>query len=36
LPVIRLKLSTKTGEGVEEYLEFLAARLAELRSTAEV
>jgi hydrogenase nickel incorporation protein HypB len=30
------KLSTKTGEGVEEYLEFLAARLAELRSTAEV
>jgi hydrogenase nickel incorporation protein HypB len=30
------KLSTKTGEGVEEYLEFLAAGLAELRSTAEV
>jgi hydrogenase nickel incorporation protein HypB len=30
------RLSTKNGEGMEEYLEFLAARLAELRSTAEV
>ena len=30
------RLSTKNGEGMEEYLEFLATRLAELRSTAEV
>jgi hydrogenase nickel incorporation protein HypB len=30
------KLSTKNGEGMEEYMEFLATRLAELRSTAEV
>jgi hypothetical protein len=28
------RLSSKTGEGMEEYLEFLAARLAELRSAA--
>ena len=28
------RLSSKTGEGMEEYLEFLAARLAELRCAA--
>jgi len=30
------KLSAKTGEGIEEYLRFLAARLADLRQTAQV
>ncbi len=30
------QLSAKTGEGVEEYLEFLAARLAESRAVAAV
>jgi hypothetical protein len=28
------RLSSKTGEGTKKYLEFLAARLAELRSAA--
>jgi len=28
-----LKLSAKTGEGMDEYLDFLTARLAELRGT---
>jgi hydrogenase nickel incorporation protein HypB len=27
------KLSAKTGEGIDEYLEFLAARLNEVRAT---
>src|ERR1700674_3264921 len=31
-----LKLSAKTGEGIEEYLRFLAARLIELRQAAAV
>jgi hydrogenase nickel incorporation protein HypB len=31
-----LKLSAKTGEGIEEYLRFLAARLVELRQAAAV
>jgi hydrogenase nickel incorporation protein HypB len=31
-----LKLSSKTGDGMEEYLGFLAARLMELRQTAAV
>jgi hydrogenase nickel incorporation protein HypB len=30
------RLSSKTGEGIEEYLDFLAARLAELRSATAV
>jgi hydrogenase nickel incorporation protein HypB len=30
------RLSAKTGDGMEEYLQFLATRLAELRSTAAV
>jgi hypothetical protein len=31
-----LKLSAKTGEGMEEYLRFLAARLRESRQAAVV
>jgi Ni2+-binding GTPase involved in maturation of urease and hydrogenase len=31
-----LKLSAKTGEGIEKYLRFLAARLVELRQAAAV
>jgi hydrogenase nickel incorporation protein HypB len=31
-----LKLSAKTGEGIEEYLRFLAVRLIELRQAAAV
>jgi hydrogenase nickel incorporation protein HypB len=31
-----LRLSAKTGDGMEEYLQFLATRLAELRSAATV
>jgi Ni2+-binding GTPase involved in maturation of urease and hydrogenase len=31
-----LKLSAKTGEGMEEYLRLLAARLSELRQAAAV
>jgi hydrogenase nickel incorporation protein HypB len=31
-----LKLSAKTGDGVEEYLRFLAARLVELRQAGAV
>jgi hydrogenase nickel incorporation protein HypB len=31
-----LKVSAKTGEGMEEFLKFLAARLSELRQTAAV
>ena len=31
-----LKLSAKTGEGMEEYLRFLAPRLIELRQAAAV
>jgi hydrogenase nickel incorporation protein HypB len=34
MPVLRL--SSKTGDGIEEYLGFLAARLMELRQTAAV
>ena len=30
------RLSSKTGEGIEEYLDFLAARLTELRSATAV
>ena len=30
------RLSSKTGEGMGEYLEFLASRLAELRSATAV
>ena len=30
------RLSSKTGQGMEEYLEFLTARLADLRSAAAV
>jgi hypothetical protein len=31
-----LKLSAKTGEGMEEYLKFLVTRLMELRQAAAV
>jgi hypothetical protein len=31
-----LKLSAKTGEGMENYLEFLATRLSELRTASTV
>jgi hydrogenase nickel incorporation protein HypB len=31
-----LKLSAKTGEGMEDYLRFFAARLIELRQAAPV
>jgi hypothetical protein len=31
-----LKLSAKTGEGMESYLEFLAARLGKLRPASVV
>jgi hypothetical protein len=34
--LFRSRLSSKTGDGMDEYLEFLAARLADLRSATAV
>jgi ribosomal protein L29 len=34
MPVFRL--SAKSGEGMDEYLEFLKTRLADLRTTAAI
>jgi hydrogenase nickel incorporation protein HypB len=31
-----LKLSAKTGEGMDQYLRFLSARLVDLRQTAAI